>query len=127
MFRIGHAVDCALLLSPLTQLEAWDERTGVLTGAKERTAALQQKVVSALSKAAENERVQSVVQNVSTGVSSGWWVATGNQNLPAAAQQVLTTHIHTQHTASYGRCILWHVWLTLFFQLLPLCVFLNMA
>jgi len=114
----------------LTQLEAWDERTGVLTGAKERTAALQQKVVSALSKAAENERVQSVVQNVSTGVSSGWWVATGNQNLPAAAQQVLTTHIHThtqstQHltaSASYGMC-----WLTLFFQLLPLCVCLNMA
>jgi hypothetical protein len=123
MFRIGHAVDCALLLSPLTQLEAWDERTGVLTGAKERTAALQQKVVSALSKAAENERVQSVVQNVSTGVSSGWWVATGNQNLPAAAQQVLTTHIqHLTAGASYGIC-----WLTLFFQLLPLCVFLEMA
>eukprot|EP00775_Hariotina_reticulata_P013239 gene13239-13369_t len=67
-------------------LEAWDERTGVLTGAKERTAALQQKVVSALSKAAENERVQSVVQNVSTGVSSGWakvstWVGSRLQDL----------------------------------------------
>ncbi|WIA19840.1 hypothetical protein OEZ85_005745 [Tetradesmus obliquus] len=54
------------------KLEAWDQRTGVLTSAKETTAALQQRVIGAMAKAAENERVHSVVSNVSTGVSSSW-------------------------------------------------------
>jgi hypothetical protein len=57
------------------QLEAWDQRTGVITTAKETTAAIQQRVIGAMAKAAENERVHSVVTNVSTGVSSSWCVS----------------------------------------------------
>lgn len=60
------AIGCCL------QLEEWDQRTGVITSAKETTAAIQQRVIGAMSKAAENERVHAVVSNVSTGVSSGW-------------------------------------------------------
>jgi hypothetical protein len=54
------------------QLEAWDQRTGVLTTAKETTAALQQRVATAVSRAAEDERVAGVVTGVTTGVATGW-------------------------------------------------------
>lgn len=67
--------ECAAYMSVsvrMRQLEEWDHRTGVITTAKETTAAIQQRVIGAMSKAAENERVQSVVAGVSTGVSSGW-------------------------------------------------------
>jgi hypothetical protein len=46
----------------------------VITTAKETTAAIQQRVLGAMTKAAENERVHNVVTNVSTGVTSSWWV-----------------------------------------------------
>jgi hypothetical protein len=54
------------LLLPV-QLEAFDQRTGVISTAKETTSVIAQKALGAMSKAAEDRRVQGVVTNVSTG------------------------------------------------------------
>lgn len=60
------------VLACTVQLEEWDQRTGVLTTAKETSQAIQQRVIATMAKAAEDARVQSVVTNVSTGVTTGW-------------------------------------------------------
>lgn len=49
------------------QLEAFDQRTKVISTAKETTAVIAQKAIGVMSKAAEDRRVQGVVTNVSTG------------------------------------------------------------
>lgn len=69
--RSTHQVVCHFLtvscaLSCL-QLEAFDQRTGVISSAKETTSVIAQKALGAMSKAAEDKRVQGVVTNVSTG------------------------------------------------------------
>jgi hypothetical protein len=48
-------------------LEAFDQRTGVISTAKETTSVIAGKAIDVLSKAAEDKRVQGVVTNVSTG------------------------------------------------------------
>lgn len=55
-------------------LEAFDQRTKVISTAKETTAVIAQKAIGVMSKAAEDRRVQGVVSNVSTGWAklSGW-------------------------------------------------------
>lgn len=49
------------------QLEEFDQRTGVLSKAQEASAVIAQRAIGAMSKAAEDKRVQGVVTNVSTG------------------------------------------------------------
>eukprot|EP00879_Flechtneria_rotunda_P001693 GHRR01001854.1.p1 GENE.GHRR01001854.1~~GHRR01001854.1.p1 ORF type:complete len:288 (+),score=133.51 GHRR01001854.1:102-965(+) len=68
------------------KLDEWDQRTGVISSAKETTAAIQQRVVGAVSRAREDERVKNVLDNMSTGVSSGWakvsnWVGARIQDI----------------------------------------------
>lgn len=52
------------------QLEAFDQRTGVISKAQETSTVIAHKALDIMSKAAEDRRVQGVVTNVSTG----WWV-----------------------------------------------------
>ncbi|KAF6261745.1 hypothetical protein COO60DRAFT_734763 [Scenedesmus sp. NREL 46B-D3] len=89
------------------KLEAWDQRTGVLTSAKETTAALQQRVIGAMAKAAENERMHHVVTNMSTGVSSSWakvssWVGQrlGDINVHEGADEPTLQAATLQHPRS---------------------------
>lgn len=49
------------------QLEAFDQRTGVISTAKETSHVIANKAIDVLSKAAEDRRVQGVVTNVSAG------------------------------------------------------------
>lgn len=57
-----------LAFALLLQLEAFDQRTQVITTAKEATSAIAERAIGALSKAAEDSRVQSVA----SGVAGGW-------------------------------------------------------
>ena len=59
---------CISVVVPTTpQLHEFDERTGVISTAKETTAVIAQRAIGVMSKAAEDRRVQGVVTNVSTG------------------------------------------------------------
>eukprot|EP00877_Chromochloris_zofingiensis_P013878 jgi/Chrzof1/8744/Cz03g22220.t1 len=59
-------------ISTQQRLDDWDKKTGVLTSAKETTAATYNKLSTAVAKAAENENVKHVVSNVQTGAAAGW-------------------------------------------------------
>lgn len=54
------------------RIQEWDRQTGVITQARETTASTVAKISGAVSKAAESERVQSVVAGASVAVASGW-------------------------------------------------------
>lgn len=61
-----HAAPCTAPLHT-QQLADFDERTGVVTAAKETTTAIAIKALDVLDKAAADKRVQSVVATAGTG------------------------------------------------------------